>query len=179
MDLITRIQNHYYHYAASIIMHSPKASKMIIWLNKNKALEVFESQSSSDIHALQLLEKQLACVGQPYSGHLLPCPTPLTPSWRGKVEGGGWVKSVKKKKGQGWDDESRVHGQLVDDDDDDSVINQLSPSPSYPNNPQPSHTLAVNASDDIMSLSMIKLDAPYPIKQSRSISPMIQWSTGQ
>lgn len=67
-----------------------------------------------------------------------------------------------------------VKGQDVDDNDD-GVMNPLSPSPSYPNNPQPSHTLAVNASDDIMSLSMIKFDAPYPIRQSRSISPMIQY----
>lgn len=73
-----------------------------------------------------------------------------------------------------------AQGQDVDDnDDDDGVINPMSSSPSYPNNPQPSHTLAVKASDDIMSLSMIKLDAPYPIRQSRSISPMVRYGEVQ
>lgn len=71
-----------------------------------------------------------------------------------------------------------VQGQDVDDNDD-GVIHPLYTSPSYPNNPQPSHTFAVKASDDIMSLSMIKLDAPYPIRQSRSISPMARYGKVQ
>ena len=43
--------------------------------------------------------------------------------------------------------------------------------PSYPNNPQPSQTFAVKASEDIIRRSMMRFDAPYPMRQSLSISP--------
>ena len=41
----------------------------------------------------------------------------------------------------------------------------------YPRRPQYSHTWTSNWSDEIISRSVIKLAAPYDIRQSRSISP--------
>ena len=50
-------------------------------------------------------------------------------------------------------------------------LNSAELAVAYPSRPQSSHTCASNWSDDIISLSVIRLAAPYDMRQSRSISP--------
>ena len=83
----------------------------------NRALEIFESKSCGYIHALQLLEEQLTCIGQPDSRHLLSCSTPLTPPcseenrWRKRRKVILWDQwDMKKGRNSVWP--STVTGRL-------------------------------------------------------------------
>mmetsp|Transcript_30761 Transcript_30761/g.99870 ORF Transcript_30761/g.99870 Transcript_30761/m.99870 type:complete len:80 (+) Transcript_30761:249-488(+) len=46
----------------------------------------------------------------------------------------------------------------------------------YPRRPQPSQTYTSNWSEEIMSLSVIRFAAPYDMRQSRSISPNVNYA---
>mmetsp|Transcript_5911 Transcript_5911/g.15576 ORF Transcript_5911/g.15576 Transcript_5911/m.15576 type:complete len:215 (-) Transcript_5911:1274-1918(-) len=54
-----------------------------------------------------------------------------------------------------------------------SRVRQLWHHLGWPRRPHFSHTCTLNPSDDVMSRSLSNIDAPYPIKQSRSISPSL------
>jgi hypothetical protein len=110
----------------------------------NCALELLQSESCGYVHALQLLEEQLARIRQADVGHLLATPTALTPTLITQqptvlaYSKGNMYSTVHKRENTLLDRYTVVISILYTD----------------------VQTLATNASEEIMSLSISRLEAP-------------------